>query len=91
MDGFRLLTEPRARSFERIVFIVFLECEIEDEADFSDACEEAGGSKEPGWLLRFGIRNGLGRILDFLHDRRSEVRGRAGLSRCNPEVEFVIR
>jgi hypothetical protein len=32
----------------------FLECEMEDEAEFSDACDETGGSKEPGWLLRPG-------------------------------------
>jgi hypothetical protein len=64
---------------------------MEDEADFSDACDEAGGSEEPGWVLRFGMRNGLGRIPDFLHDRRREVRGGVFLSLCNPEVEFVIR
>lgn len=64
---------------------------MEDEAEFSDACDEAGGSEEPGWALRFGMRNGLGRILDFLHDRRSEVRGWVFLPHCNPEVEFVIR
>jgi hypothetical protein len=69
----------------------FLECEMEDEAEFADTCDEAGGSKEPGRVLRFGMRNGLGRLLDFLHDRRSEVRGGVFLSRCNPEVEFVIR
>ena len=64
---------------------------MENEAEFSDACDEAGGSKEPGRVLRFGMRNGLGRILYFLHDRRSEVRGWAFLPRGNPEVEFVIR
>ncbi len=69
----------------------YLECEMEDEAEFSDACDEAGGCEKPGWALRFGMTNGLGRILDFLHDRRSEVRGGGFLSRCNPEVEFVIR
>jgi hypothetical protein len=29
-----------------IVF-VSLECEAENEAEFSDACDEAGGSEEP--------------------------------------------
>ena len=64
---------------------------MKDEAEFSDACDEAGGREEPGWVLWFGMRKGLGRILDFLHDRGSEVRGGSFLSRCNPEVEFVIR
>jgi hypothetical protein len=64
---------------------------MDDEAEFSDACDEAGGREEPGWVLWFGMRKGLGRILDFLHDRRSEVRGWVFLSRCNPEVEFLIR
>jgi hypothetical protein len=64
---------------------------MEDEAEFSNACDEAGGSEEPGWVLRFGMRNGLGRILDFLHDRRSEVRGWISLSCSDPEIEFAIR
>ena len=71
----------------------FLECEAKNEAEFSDACDETGGSKEPGWLFRAGRRmgSGLGCSLDIPHDRRSEVRGWILLSRCNPEVEFVIR
>lgn len=70
-----------------------LECEAKNEAEFSDACDETGGSKEPGWLLRSGCRmgSGLGCSLDLPHDRGSEVRGRILLSRGNPEVEFVIR
>jgi len=37
------------------VFIVFeiLEGEADNEAEFSDPCDEAGGSEEPGWFLRF--------------------------------------
>ena len=48
---------------------------MEDEAEFSDASDETGGGKEPGWALRLGMGNGLGRILDLPHDRESEVRG----------------
>ena len=49
MDGFRLLMGPRASSFEVCVFILFwfLECEAENDAEFSDACDEASGSQEP--------------------------------------------
>ena len=56
VEGFRLLTEPKANSSEGWVFIAFvlLECEAQDEAEFSDPCDEAGGSEEPGCLLGFG-------------------------------------
>ncbi len=55
VDGFRLLMGPKVRSFEGLVFIVFeiLEGEADNEAEFSDPCDEAGGSEEPGWFLRF--------------------------------------
>ena len=55
VDGFRLLTGPKASSFEELVFIafVFLECEAKNEAEFSDPGDEAGGSEEPGCVIRF--------------------------------------
>lgn len=55
VDGFRLLTGPTTSSFEGLVVIafVFLECEAENEAEFSDPCDEAGGSEQPGCVLRF--------------------------------------
>ena len=65
---------------------------MEDEAELSDSCKEAGGRDEPGWVFGFGGWEGrvLFLCLNLLHHRRSEVRGWVLLAGSNPGFEFLV-